>query len=186
MGPMERFLAFFRSVISVYVWFGFEDNVSLTYFCKDPASTHRRATNAPPAIRHFSEMAYRWRTIGDPLLCASWECYSNYPGPKIGVLGNCRYQKIKVPCLTLSLRHDDIASSFFLKIFWLKDWRNNGGYGYAYSYQRWYKEVMTLIWTLFLLFNLSDSTCFMIHIVWPFPASLSTTSRQLRYTWSGS
>ena len=35
-----------------------------------PASTHIRATNGPPVIRH--SMAYRWRAVGGPLLCASW------------------------------------------------------------------------------------------------------------------
>ena len=35
------------------------------------ASTHRRATNGPPAIRH--SMANRLRAAGGPLLCVSWD-----------------------------------------------------------------------------------------------------------------
>ena len=39
--------------------------------CALPASTQQRAINSPPAIRH--SMAYRWRAVGGPTMCASWE-----------------------------------------------------------------------------------------------------------------
>ena len=39
--------------------------------CSIPTSTQQRTTNGPPAKRHL--MAYRWRAVGGPPLCASWD-----------------------------------------------------------------------------------------------------------------